>query len=39
MDKKCFGKQFKNNKGMCSGNMDKVISYESLHFSNKRYCG
>ena len=25
MEKKCFGETLKNNKSMCSGNMDKFI--------------
>ena len=33
MKKNVFGKQFINNKSICSGNMDKfIIAYESLYF-------
>ena len=32
MKKNDFGKQFKNNKRICFGKMDKFISYETLYF-------
>ena len=31
MEKNVFGKQFTNNKSMCSGNMEKFIAYENLY--------